>query len=154
MDHAAIYKFKQYELLLTASDKGITSLSLYKDQDLTEFNMDSKMMQKHMLILDNYFKGIKPEFSDFDVKGTDFQMLVWKAIFDVPFGKTVSYLDIALKLAKPNASRAIGSALGKNAILILIPCHRAIRKNGELGGFNTIVSLKKDLIDFEKTYVR
>ena len=67
---------------------------------------------------------------------TDFQKKVWKEIDKIPYGKTVTYKEIAKKIGKPNASRAVANACGKNPTPIIRPCHRVIRSNGEIGGYS------------------
>lgn len=81
--------------------------------------------------------------------GTEFQRSVWKALQKIPFGKTASYGDIAKKLGKPNAMRAVGAANGKNPICIIIPCHRVIGADGSLTGFGGGIERKKYLLDLE-----
>jgi len=69
------------------------------------------------------------------VRGTNFQLNVWRALLKIPAGQVASYGDIAQTIGKPKASRAVGSAIGRNPIALLIPCHRVIRQSGELGGY-------------------
>lgn len=90
--------------------------------------------------LDAYFNKEKPELPNLLLapEGTDFQQLVWKELLFIPYGKTVSYGDIAKALAKkgrPTSARAVGSAVGRNPISILIPCHRVIGADGKLTGY-------------------
>ena len=68
--------------------------------------------------------------------GTKFQILVWKEISKIPYGQTISYKEIAVKIGYPNSSRAVANACGKNPYPIIIPCHRVICSNGELGGYS------------------
>ena len=68
--------------------------------------------------------------------GTKFQLLVWKEISKIPYGQTISYKEIAVKIGYPNSSRAVANACGKNPYPIIIPCHRVICSNGELGGYS------------------
>ena len=69
------------------------------------------------------------------VRGTNFQLNVWRALLKIPAGQLASYADIAQAIGKPKASRAVGSAIGRNPVALLIPCHRVIRQSGELGGY-------------------
>ncbi len=88
--------------------------------------------------LDDYFeKGIplSKKFVDTKLTCTTFQKKVWKAIQAIPFGKTATYKELALKIGNGNASRAIGTACGKNAIALFIPCHRVVRTSGEDFGY-------------------
>lgn len=104
--------------------------------------------------LQAYFDG---ELTEFDLKlnwdGTDFQVAVWKALMDVPFGKTASYGDIAHALGKPGASRAVGGANNSNHIPIIIPCHRIIGADGSMTGFGGGMENKEILLKLEGIYV-
>ncbi len=83
------------------------------------------------------------------IKGSDFQVKVWKALLSIPFGKTVSYSDIAKRIGSPKAVRAVGTACGKNSIGFLIPCHRVLTSNGELGGYRWGIKRKKSILEWE-----
>ena len=87
------------------------------------------------------------------VCGTAFQRSVWEAISNVPKGKTVSYSDIAFAIKNPKAARAVGSALGANNIAYWIPCHRAVRGDGSLGGYRWGLSLKTRILSAEATHL-
>mgnify|MGYP001944944994 FL=1 len=99
----------------------------------------------------NYFTENRQSF-DFpiDLHGTPFQKEVWQALQTIPYGETATYSEIAEKVGRPKAVRAVGSAIGKNPLLIVIPCHRVIRKNGDLSGFREGIDLKKKLLQLEK----
>ncbi|HUY68706.1 MAG TPA: methylated-DNA--[protein]-cysteine S-methyltransferase [Alphaproteobacteria bacterium] len=81
--------------------------------------------------------------------GTPFQLKVWKELLKVPPGETVSYADLARKIKKPKAMRAIGNAMGANPVPILVPCHRVIASSGKLGGFGGGLGLKRQLLEAE-----
>jgi AraC family transcriptional regulator of adaptative response/methylated-DNA-[protein]-cysteine methyltransferase len=81
--------------------------------------------------------------------GTRFQMAVWEQLLLIPFGETRTYSDIAIAIGNPNAVRAVGTAVGSNPISYLIPCHRILRKSGEIGGYRWGESIKKQLLSFE-----
>ena len=83
----------------------------------------------------------------FFLKGTDFQMKVWKALRAIPKGETRSYAEIARKIGSPKAVRAVGTACGKNPIAFLIPCHRVLNSEGGLGGYRWRLKRKKEMID-------
>ncbi len=98
-----------------------------------------------------YFSGKLKEFkTPLNPKGTNFQCMVWEELRNIPYGETRSYSDIALKTGFPKSWRVIANANAHNEILILIPCHRVIRKSGDLCGYNAGIDRKKWLIDFEK----
>ncbi len=104
-------------------------------------------------MLEHYFKG---EVADFDVLpvdmtgGSRFQIAVWTAAREIPYGHTVSYGEAALMAGAPGASRATGSALGCNPVPIIVPCHRVIRSDGSLGGFSIGVDIKIKLLALER----
>ncbi|MEX0314832.1 MAG: methylated-DNA--[protein]-cysteine S-methyltransferase [Allomuricauda sp.] len=97
-----------------------------------------------------YFEGKR---EDFDLKlnpsGTDFQKKVWKLLQEIPYGKTVSYLELSKKLGDPKAIRAVASANGKNPLWIVVPCHRVIGSNGDLIGYAGGLHRKKWLLEHE-----
>lgn len=97
-----------------------------------------------------YKNGKRKKF-DLPLKfeGTDFQVKVWKNLAKIPFAKTVSYQDLANKAGSPKGFRAVGSACGKNPLLIVVPCHRVLPKSGGLGGFAGGLWLKEELLTIE-----
>ncbi len=101
--------------------------------------------------LEEYFKGERRDFHlNLDPAGTDFQKAVWRQLLQIPYGETTSYGAIAAILARPNASRAVGGANGKNPIAIIIPCHRVIGSDGSLTGYGGGLWRKRRLIGFER----
>lgn len=98
-----------------------------------------------------YFLGKQKTF-DIPVAlgGTDFQRKVWMEINKIPFSETSTYEKIALRLGKPGAERAVGTAIGANPILIMLPCHRVIGKHGQLTGYAGGLWRKSELLDLEK----
>ena len=100
--------------------------------------------------LQEYFDGKRRDFDlKLNPKGTDFQQKVWKSLLEIPFGKTVSYMDQTKKLGDVKAIRAVASANGKNPLWIVVPCHRVIGTNGSLTGYAGGLSRKKWLIEHE-----
>jgi len=100
--------------------------------------------------LDSYFLGEKTEYKEpFDLRGTDFQKKVWRAIFEIPRGKLASYGQLAENIKKPKASRAVGNAVGQNPIAIIIPCHRVVWSSGGIGGFGGGLPIKRFLLNVE-----
>lgn len=99
-----------------------------------------------------YLEGNLTRFDRLDLldpNGTNFQKAVWKALLEIPYGKTISYKEIGEKIENPKAYQAIGSAVGKNPILVIIPCHRVIKSDVSLGGFAYGSDLKKKLLEIE-----
>lgn len=85
-----------------------------------------------------YLAGERKGFDHLELlnpEGTDFQKSVWQALLKIPYGKTSSYKELANEIGKPKAMRAVGTAVGKNPFLIIVPCHRVIKSDGNLGGF-------------------
>lgn len=102
-----------------------------------------------------YLEGLRNTFDHLDLldlEGTDFQKSVWQALSKIPYGKTSSYKDIAKFIGNPKAVRAVGTAVGKNPFLIIIPCHRVIKKDGSLGGFAYGKKIKKKLLNIEGNF--
>ena len=101
--------------------------------------------------LDQYFAGRRREF-DLPLvhPGTPFQQEVWKALLGIPYGRTRSYQDVARLVGRPRAVRAVGTANGMNRIAILVPCHRVVNSNGELGGYGGGLWRKRWLLDLER----
>lgn len=100
--------------------------------------------------LDEYFSGKRTTFNiNINPAGTDFQKLVWKELQNIPYGKTKSYSEVAESIGNKNAQRAVGSACNKNPIMIIIPCHRVISKNNNLGGYAYGRSVKQKLLNIE-----
>jgi methylated-DNA-[protein]-cysteine S-methyltransferase len=100
--------------------------------------------------LAEYFQGLRYNF-DLPIApaGTPFQQRVWRSLMEVPFGITISYGELARRIARPAAARAVGAALGANPVGIIIPCHRVVGADGSLTGFGGGLEMKKFLLDFE-----
>ena len=84
-----------------------------------------------------------------DLRGTSFQVAVWRALLDIPHGETRTYAEIAAAVRRPAAVRAVGSAIGRNPVSVLVPCHRVVRTGGGLGGYGGGLWRKEYLLDFE-----
>lgn len=83
-------------------------------------------------------------------EGTPFQRSVWRVLEEIPYGETISYIELARRVGKPKAARAVGSANGRNPLPIVIPCHRVIAADGTLGGFGGGLPTKRTLLDLEQ----
>lgn len=131
--------------LVASTDKGICYMAFVdqKEEGLNEFekvfenaNLSEQELPIHLEAVrifnpeDNSLKRIK-----LHLKGTPFQLKVWQALLQIPLGEVSSYKDIANKIEQPNASRAVGTAIGQNPIAYLIPCHRVIQTTGQTGGY-------------------
>jgi methylated-DNA-[protein]-cysteine S-methyltransferase len=101
--------------------------------------------------LDRYFEGRLRAFSTpLAFNGTAFQNAVWKQLTRIPYGETISYLELAKRIDNPKAVRAVGLANGANPIAIIVPCHRVIGSNGSLTGFGGGIPTKRALLELEK----
>ena len=113
-------------------------------------NNDNQYVENFTQQMNQYFKR---ERKLFDLKmspqGSSFQKEVWKALLNIPYGKTYSYGELAKKLGGKEKTRAVASAIAKNPILILIPCHRVIGSNGKLTGFSGGIERKARLLELE-----
>ena len=100
--------------------------------------------------LEEYFAGVRQNFDlPLDPGGTDFQRRVWRALLDIPYGKAISYKELAQRVDRPKGFQAVGQANGKNPLPILIPCHRVIAAAGSLGGYSAGLDRKRFLLDLE-----
>lgn len=143
-------------LALFAKDNKLAVI-LWDNQDASELknnakkatNKDTVLMEAKKQ-LEEYFKNKRTKFDlSLDPQGTDFQQKVWKALRKIPYGKTWSYLDIAKMINKPTAVRAVGGAIGRNPLSIIVPCHRVIGSNGKLTGFAGGLGKKTVLLNIE-----
>ncbi|MDQ7916631.1 methylated-DNA--[protein]-cysteine S-methyltransferase [Mesonia sp. MT50] len=134
--------------LIEGNENGIEKISilseapqpLIQDQELLEAGQQ----------LESYFKGELQEFTfPIQPQGTDFQQRVWKALLTIPYGKTMSYLELSKQLGDPKAIRAVASANGKNPLWIIVPCHRVIGSDGSLTGYAGGLWRKKWLLEHE-----
>jgi len=142
--------------MIASTKKGICSLEFYEDSydeiyarlqttwSKAEFIQDDKKAQK---LLDKIF--IKKEKMNLFVKGTNFQINVWKAILNIESGNISTYSDIATLIGKPKAVRAVATAIGSNHVGFLIPCHRVISKSAAMGGYRWGIDRKKVVLAYE-----
>ena len=136
------------------SGYNLTKAAFYKESDNLE------IFKKVNLWLDEYFKGKNPEIKELPLKpeGSDFRKSVWKILCKIPYGKTVTYNDIAKEIARSKninkmSAQAVGGAIGHNPISIIIPCHRVVGANKNLTGYASGISAKIALLKLEKVDV-
>jgi methylated-DNA-[protein]-cysteine S-methyltransferase len=140
-----------------AEDNAICRISFAKKTDVpailrewkkewpeTEFTRDDGVIAMFARQIDS---GVLPALR---MTGTPFQHAVWKALLDVPPGETVSYAELARRIRKPKAARAVGAACGANLIPLVVPCHRVLASDGTLGGFSGGLAIKRALLKAEK----
>ena len=100
--------------------------------------------------LGEYFRGARQSFDiPLVLAGTDFQERVWRTLLEIPYGTTISYAELARRVGSNGGSRAVGRANGDNRIAIVVPCHRVIRADGDLGGYGGGLSRKRRLLELE-----
>ena len=131
---------------------GISSIIVLNEDILTSQTIPEEL-EECVTQLEEYFEGTRQKFSlKLNPEGTDFQKKVWNELVKIPYGRTISYLELSKKLGDPKAIRAIASANGKNPIWIIIPCHRVIGTDGSLTGYAGGLHRKKWLLEHESPY--
>jgi methylated-DNA-[protein]-cysteine S-methyltransferase len=131
--------------------KGILSVGFVKSRLPNDRNLP-ECVKEGIRQLDEYFKESRKTFSlKLLLQGTPFQKLVWQGLKKIPYGKVVSYGDVARAIGNPHAYRAVGNANNKNPIAIIIPCHRVIGSDGNLVGYGSGLWRKEWLLNHEKS---
>lgn len=133
---------------IKGDENGVSVISILQEGEISkEIPLELKEAVSQ---LNDYFEGSRTQFTfEMNPKGTDFQKKVWKALLEIPYGKTISYLDLSKQLGDVKAIRAVASANGKNPLWIVVPCHRVIGTDGSLTGYAGGLWRKKWLIDHE-----
>jgi methylated-DNA-[protein]-cysteine S-methyltransferase len=117
--------------------------------------METDLLKKAGQELKEYFEGTRLSFDlPLKMEGTEFQIKVWNALLQIPFGETRSYKQVAEAIGNPLGSRAIGNANNKNKISIIVPCHRVIGANGKLVGYEGGLDIKEKLLNLEKNIIK
>lgn len=150
-----ILKSKFGPIYLVASEKGLRGIYWKKQsapvaKTLLETAPELRILAHAKRQLEDYFAGSRKEFDlPLDVEGTPFQKRVWNVLARIPYGKTLSYRDVARRIRNPKAFRAVGTANGRNPLPIVIPCHRVIAADGSLGGYAGGLTTKVRLLHHE-----
>lgn len=145
----AVYNTKIGKLKIEYENDVLTGIAYTENEK--EQGIRSELSAKTVLQLEEYFDGRRKEFDiPIKLRGTEFQKKVWNELLKIPYGATVSYKDIAIKIGNPKACRAVGMANHNNPILIIVPCHRVINENKKLGGYALGLDLKRKLLELEK----
>ena len=147
------------ELLLAGDGDGLAMVgfpqgSMRRDPE-PDWIYNEKPLDRACQQLDEYFSGKRKSFDlplQFD--GTEFQVSVLRALQDIPYGETVSYGEIARRIGKPKAVRAVGAANGRNPLPIVLPCHRVIGSSGDLTGFGGGLDTKEALLRLEAEHTQ
>ncbi|MDQ0220183.1 methylated-DNA--[protein]-cysteine S-methyltransferase [Peribacillus cavernae] len=158
-----LLKHEDWNMYIAATEKGLCyvgsktmpfeELSDWVARKFPGFELveDKDKLEPYSIQLIEYLEGRRQDFTiPFDYKGTPFQQAVWEALCKIPYGKTQSYSDIATRINKPASVRAVGTAIGANRVLITVPCHRVIGKNGSLTGYRGGLEMKTKLLDLER----
>ena len=146
----AFYHSEIGPIKIRAGKKGIESVVFQPKGKLCP-SSPHPVLRKALRQLDEYFGGRRKRFSvPLSCRGTAFQKSIWRQIRQIPFGNTRSYRDLACQARKPRALRAVGQAVARNPLALLIPCHRVIRHSGELGGFAWGTRRKARLLEHER----
>ena len=145
------YQFENVSLYLVATETHLINIQFTQPQKA--LLQTTELLSMATIQLDEYFQGKRTTFSlPFKLTGTPFQLAVWKELQNIPYGQTTSYKEIAQKINKPKAYRAVGMANNKNPLPIIIPCHRVIGSNGKLIGYAGGLKLKNYLLELEKSH--
>ena len=139
---------------LAGTDEGLIRVDFQHGERPVEVTPSGRMppgyFEQAVAQLREYFEGTRQHFDlPLAPPGTAFQHQVWQALQHIPFGHTTTYQDLAARLGKPTASRAVGSANGRNPIAIIIPCHRVIGRDGRLRGYAGGLHIKQQLLQHE-----
>ena len=159
----SLYESELGPIILAANDKGLC-LAEFSDRRMFEYQLKvlnkyfnsplvpgkNKFIEQAEKELAAYFKGNLKKFKvKIEYPGTEFQRRVWEGLMQIPYGKTVSYVELAQKVGTPKGSRPVGTANGMNRLAIIIPCHRVIKNDGTLGGYGGGLWRKKRLLELE-----
>ena len=160
MLYESFYKSNVGTFRIVADESNLFSLQLAGQKGYIHIENEERLKgndvtKKVENYLDLYFKGINPkDVPPIKLIGTPFQMDIWNILLSIPYGKRVSYFEIGSiyknAKGKETSLQAIGTAISKNPILIIVPCHRVINKNGEMGSYSAGSVVKAKLLELEK----
>lgn len=142
------------KLLLAGDERGLRQVDFQDGPHAAkpdpDWHEDEKPFRAAIKQLREYFDGERRSFDlPLAPEGTAFQLEVWRALRGIPYGKTWSYGELARRIQRPRASRAVGAANGRNPLPIIVPCHRVIGANGALTGFGGGLKIKQQLLELE-----
>jgi len=134
---------------IEGDENGLTSITVFDSEEQVS-DIIPELLEDAVYQLQEYFEGSRTEFSlALNPEGTDFQIKVWQALQQIPYGKTVSYLDLSKSLGDVKVIRAVAAANGRNPLWIVVPCHRVIGSDGSLTGYAGGLHRKKWLLEHE-----
>ena len=150
----SLYTFNEINIIIVQESEYISALYISKDVEKMQDFQETKLIKRVKQQLSEYFKGRRRGF-DFPVKftGTEFQEKVWRELCNIPYGETITYSELARRCGNPKACRAAGQANNRNKLMIVVPCHRVIGKNGNLTGNAGGIAVKKLLKKKKKKYL-
>ena len=162
--YTATYSSPLGPIVIESDGQAITSLRFSKEQACVASTTQEKaqneaatalpIIAETIQWLDDYFAGKRPcNVPRLNPQGTDFQKRVWTALLTIPYGETLSYGEIA-QMVGCRSAQAVGQAVGANPIALIIPCHRLIAANGQLGGYAYGTEIKKRLLELEKILLK
>jgi methylated-DNA-[protein]-cysteine S-methyltransferase len=139
-------------LYLVASEIGLQGIFWRPKLKEFESSLQNSFIITAIKEIEEYLAGARKKFSvQLDIQGTEFQKRVWLELCKIPYGETRSYKDLAIELKDKNASRAVGTANGKNPLSLIVPCDRVRSSDGSLGGYAGGLEIKTKLLMLEKT---
>ncbi|MFD2916953.1 methylated-DNA--[protein]-cysteine S-methyltransferase [Psychroserpens luteus] len=137
---------------IVGDDNGISQVTILNSEE-KETDIIPTELEDCVIQLREYFEGTRTTFDlKLNPQGTDFQNVIWKLLTQIPYGKTISYLQLSKRLGDVKAIRAVANANGKNPLWIIVPCHRVIGSDGSLTGYAGGLHRKKWLIEHENPY--
>ena len=155
-EFCSLYKSPVGKLILKSSGHALTKLDFADDSDITESKCaELPVFTETIRWLDVYFSGGIPDFMpETELHGSEFQLTVWKMLAEIPHGQLVTYGDIASAIARERgigrmSAQAVGGAVGRNPISIIIPCHRVVGRGGKLTGYTGGLDKKCGLLETE-----
>ncbi|HEY3405892.1 MAG TPA: methylated-DNA--[protein]-cysteine S-methyltransferase [Ohtaekwangia sp.] len=146
MKGLAYYSSPVGDLLIEAEGDAIITVNFLKDSRQPEEHRTAVIEQCIMELEEYFFKGRKFFTVKLEFRGSSFQQKVWNELMNIPYGQTVSYIELATRIGDPKTVRAVGLANGQNPIAIIAPCHRVIGKNGDLVGYGGGLDKKEWLL--------
>jgi methylated-DNA-[protein]-cysteine S-methyltransferase len=149
----AFLRTKLGYLEINGTDKGISRIEFINSR--VKISRIPHCLKPCIIQLKEYFSGERDTFSlELDFSGTPFQLKVWNELLNIPYGTTITYLELARRVGNIKALRAVGGANGANPMMIVVPCHRVIGSDGKLVGFRGGIKRKKWLLEHEHAFAQ
>jgi len=147
----ARYRSAVGTLTFEVGDEGLRSLRFGAEGALRPpvTSAENEHLEATRRALKEYFAGKPPRLPRLDLRGSAFQLAVWRALLEIPWGETRTYGDVAARIGRPGSARAVGGANHDNPIVILVPCHRVVAAGGALGGYGGGLEKKRRLLAHE-----